>query len=313
MKVRGSFIGFVGLFVLCQQCTPDLDKLSLKYGEGGSGGSAGFEDSQGGTVAGGNGEAGETSEGGTTAGAGEGGQAGSNEPSEGGSSAGGKGGSGGTGATAGTAGSNGTGGSAGTGPLPACPGDGCALITIPADTAMPAPATGYQQFVTINIDLAVGADLSDSIVTAQLRAIDFTGTTETVQLYASALPSFNFWGNKGMTVPLSNLATSTTLSMDLTDTGTGWDNKKVVSVGLLFKGGSKLATVKVLVEDVKVTIKADSTANPKYGPWLFTKSSDVNQDLAEKIPGGYSTPNVIFPNPYQAVPGTQVLWVAPTP
>jgi len=303
VRLQACLLGLLGIIGLCVHCTPDLDKLTSTYGQAGSGGTAGFDEP------GGNGGSGESggAEGGTAGAAGAagegGGQAGSNEAGEGGAPEGGKGGTGGTGGRGGTGGSGGV--------LAVCPGDGCALLTIPADTAKPAPAVGYQQFVTINLDIAAGVDLSDSVISAKVRAIDFKGTTETVQLYASALPSFNFFGNNGITASLSSLANGGTLTMDLTSTGT-WDAKHAISFGLLFHGGSSLSLVKLLVEDITVAIKADSTPNPKYGPWLFKKQSDVNESVVDKIPGDYNTPNVIFPNAYQAVPGTQALWVAPS-
>lgn len=311
VKLQGYLIGVLGVMLLCVHCTLDLDKLSAKYGQGGAGGTAGSDDSQGGMFTAGNGESGgmADAEGGTTAGAGEGGQAGSNEAGEGGSNEAGMGGTGGTFSGGGRGGTGGSGGA----PLPPCPGDGCVLLTIPADTAKPVPAVGYQQFITINLDIAAGVDLSDSIITAHIRAIDFRGTTETVQLYASALPNYDFWGNNGATLAISTIAGGGTLTMDLTNTGTDWDATHAISIGLLFHGGSSLSTVKLLVEDITATVKADPTATPKYGPWLFTKRADVNQDPVEKIPASYNVPNVIFPNAYQAVTGTQALWVPPTP
>jgi len=296
--------------VLCLHCTPDLDKLSAHFDPSLPAG--GFDGSQGGTAAGGDGESGGTGEdGGTNATAGEGGQDSSSEAGEGGTSAGGKAGAG-QGGRGGSGGTSGTGGSAGGGPLPACPGDGCVLLTIPASTATPPPKIGYQQFFTINLDLTAGVDLSDSVITARVRALDFNGTTETVQLYASALPNYNFWGSAG-SVALSTLAAGGTLTMDLTNTGTGWDAKHAVSLGVLFKGGSSLALVKLLIEDIQATVKADPSATPKYGPWLFAKQTDVNENPVEQVPGTFATPNVIFPNPYQTVPTTQALWVAPSP
>jgi len=320
MRLQGSLLGFLGAIVLCLHCTPDMDKLTADYGQALPGGDAGSDGSQGGTSTGGTEETGGTApgEGGTAGEAGEGGQAGSNVGGGGGST-GGKGGTAGTAGKGGSAGKGGTGGTAGgggaggIGPLPACPGDGCALIVIPADTATPAPVVAYKQYFTINIDLSAGVDLSDSIITTHVRAIDFKGTTETVQLYASALPAFAFWGNRSMTVPLSTLAGGAELTMDLTgDTGS-WDAKHVISVGLLFSGGSKLSTVKLLVEDFTATVKADPTAAPKAGPWLFAQQSEVNETPAESVPSTYNVKNILFGNPYQAVPGARPLWVAAGP
>ena len=318
VRSSGFLVAFL-VSVLCLRCTPDLEKLSTKYGLGGTGGSGelggvGGDEESGGTGA----EAGATGE------AGEAGEAGSNEAGRAGSSQGGKGGSagkggtggggrGGTGGTGGTAGAvvGGSGPIAGAGPLPPCPGDGCALIVVPADTAMPVPKVNYKQYVTINLNYSAGVDLSDSIITAHVRAIDFKGTTEAVQLYSSAL-NFAFWGNNGVMLPLSTIADGGTLTMDLTNTG-GWDSKHVVTIGLLMQGGSSLSAVKLLVEDITATVKADPTATPKYGPWLFKQQTEVNENPAESISTTYSIPNIIFANPYEAVPGSRVLWVPPTP
>jgi len=274
----------------------------------------------GGTEQGGaTGEAGEAGQGGSNeagqGGSNEAGQGGSNEAGQGGSNEAGQGGSneagqGGSGATSGTAG--GSGGSGGAAPPPSCPGDGCVLLRIPGDTAIPAPPVDYTQFVTINLDLDAGVDLSDSVITAHVRAIGFKGTTETIQLYASAQPNFNYWGNAA-NLSVSAIADGGTLSMDLTDTGTTWDAKHVVAIGLLVRGGSSLTTIQILVEDIIATVKADPTATPKYGPWLFTQQTDVNETPAEQISGSFAEPNVIFPHPYQAVTGTQTLWLAPSP
>ena len=262
-------------------------------------------------------ESGGTEQGGTTGEAGEAGEGGSNEAGHGGSNEAGEsgsddGGKGGTG-VGGTGATSGTGGSGGAAPLPPCPGDGCVLLTIPGDTASPAPPVNYQQFVTINLDLNAGVDLSDSVITAHVRAIGFKGTTETIQLYASAVPNFNYWGNAAK-LSVSAIADGGTLIMDLTDTaGTTWDAKHAMAIGLLVRGGSSLSTIQILIEDIIATVKADPAATPKYGPWLFTRRTDVNETLAEAISASNGVPNVIFPHPYQAVTGTQTLWVAPGP
>ena len=337
VKLRGSFVGLVSV-ALCVRCVPDLDALSQDFGHprpsgaSGSGGSAGLEQGEaGGTVAGGtaggsgggsSGKGGSHAKAGTgggvnaagTGGSNEGGQSGANQGGEGGA----EGGQAGSGETQGGAPSAGTtsggttstgasggvaneGGGAGAGPNLPCT-DGCALLDIPPDI-------GFSQFFTINLDLTNGVDLSDSVLTAHLRTIDFTGTTETIQFYASAT-GFAFFNNNNATVELSSLSDGGTLTMDLTSTGT-WDNTHVISFGFLLHGGSTAVTNQVLVEDISVAVKADPEAMPKVGPWLFTKESDVNEATAETIDTMYSTPNVIFANPYMPVTGAQAIWVPP--
>lgn len=349
VRLQGSVVGCL-FVVLCMQCVPDLDKLSSQYGRSGAGGmagSGGVAAGQGGTFSGGttnggkgasSGTGGDTGDGGTTAGAsdaGQGGEAGQSGSSQGGETTGGSGGTGGKGGKGGSSTSGGHGGTTSAGGTPSSGGmssggmsggmstggtigesgaagagpalpcvDGCALVYIP-------PLANFSQFYTINLDLNAGVDLSDSVITAHIRAIDFTGGSDNIQLYASAT-GFSFYGNNGATLPLSSLADGGVLTMDLTSTGT-WDAKHTISFGFLLHGSSVASTVQVLVEDVMIAVKADPMAMTKVGPWLFTKKSDVNEASAETIPGTYSDQNIIFANPYMAVAGAKAIWVPPGP
>ena len=264
---------------------------------GTSGAGEGGEPGQGGTSGNaGAGDAGET-QGGSSSGSG--GKAGS---SAGGTDGGGTGGTGGTGGNGGTGG--GTGGSGIGGAVNGPCIDGCVLLYVPG-------VTNFQQFFTINLNLADGLDLSTVLIQARVRAIDFAGTSENVQFYASATPgSFSFYG--AGTVPLSTMANGVIMSMDLTNTG-GWDHTDVISFGFLIHGASSAspASVQLLVEDIVATVKADPPATPPAGPWAFTMQSDVNENNAEDIPGTYNVQNVIFANPYSAVVGARAVWVPP--
>jgi hypothetical protein len=343
VKLRGSLVGPVAAF-LCVHCLPDLDKLSSKYGEsppsehsGGAGGSSGSGQGEGGALTGGQmngGRGGSGGKGGSSTGA-KGGKGGSSTGAKGGTGTGATGGSGGTqagqggeageagvgqsgapqGGTSGmmsggssnagssNAGSSNAAGAGGAGPDLPCT-DGCVLLYVP-------PSANFQQFFTINLDLANGYDLSDSVFTAHLRAIDFTGTSESIQFYASAT-NYAFWGNGGVSAPLSTLTDGGTLTMDLTNTP-GWDSTHTISFGFLLRGAQTTTTVQVLVEDISVAVKADPQATPKVGPWLFTQESDVNEATAETIDVMYGVNNVIFANPYNAVTGAKAKWEPPGP
>lgn len=326
--------------VLCVHCLPDFDKLSSKYGEphpptetsGGAGGSSGSGQGEGGALTGGQmngGRGGSGGKGGSSTGA-KGGKGGSSTGAKGGTGTGATGGSGGTqagqggeageagvgqsgapqGGTSGmtsggssNAGSSTEAGAGGAGPDLPCT-DGCVLLYIP-------PSANFQQFFTINLDLTNGFDLSDSVFTAHLRAIDFTGTSESIQFYASAT-NYAFWGNGGVSAPISTLTGGGTLTMDLTNTP-GWDSTHTISFGFLLRGAQTTTTVQVLVEDITVAVKADPQATPKVGPWLFTQQSDVNEATAETIDAMYGVDNVIFANPYNAVTGAKAKWVPAGP
>jgi hypothetical protein len=304
-------------------------------GIGGSAGIGGSSPSEGGTStagksSGGAGKSGgrtSSGKGGTTGGTGDAGQAGSNEAGQSGSNEGGQSGSaqGGVGGSGGTQGKAGHGGTTSAGGTTSSGGtstggtaaeagaagaggpelfpctDGCAILNVP-------PSANFQQFFTINLDLNNGIDLSDSVFTAHVHAVDFTGSSEAIQFYASAT-GFAFYGNTTQ-VPLSTLVNGGTLTMDLTSTA-GWDNTKVISFGFLLHGASVPKTVQVLVEDITVAVKADPSATPKVGPWLFTQEADVNETPAEQVPSTYSATNIIFGNPFQAVTGAQAVWQGP--
>jgi hypothetical protein len=340
VKFQGSVLGFLS-FLFCLRCTPDLDKLSASFGHAGAGGHAGLAGagaSQGGAGSGGAGSGGtgepggspDNGEGGTTAGASEGGEAGSIETGQGGSNEGGEagavaageGGKGGKGGGAGHGGTTAAGGttsmagttSAGSGgamagagaggaaPVGPCE-DGCALLYIP-------PTPNFAQFFTINLDLSSGFDLSDSVFTARVRAIDYTGSGDIIQFYASSTGYAFFGGTTNATV--ASLVNGGTLTMDLTSTP-GWDSTHTISFGFLLHGSATPTTVQILVEDITVTVKADPTATPKVGPWLFTQPTDVNDAAAETISTTYSDQNIIFANPYMPAMGSKAIWEPPNP
>lgn len=289
MKVqRLGFLVLLGSLSL--HCTPGLDGLSDHYGVGG--GAAG---------SGGRGSSGETSGGGDVAGSNGGGAAaggdqGGSSPNGGvsGANDGGTGPAGGSGGLQGEAGSGDAGaGEGGSGPTQTCV-DGCAIMYIPF------AAAGSGQFFTINLDFTNGVDLSTAIVSARLRTLQ--GTSQLIQLYATALPGFNFHGTAQTS--LASLANGGTLTMDLTNTGSSWDNTKVRSFGFLIDG-TIAETVQILVEEVTIT---NSTA---VGPWLFTKQADVNESAM--VDPNFYTPNILFANPYNQVPGAKGIWMMPSP
>ena len=201
------------------------------------------------------------------------------------------------GSTAGAAGSGQGGagaGQGGSGSTMSCV-DGCAIMYIPF-------ATGSAgQFFTINLDITNGVDLSTSVLTARLRTLQ--GSSETIQFYASALPNFNFNGAAAK-APLSSFANGGTITMDLTSTG-AWDHTKVMSFGFSIAGAGIAETVQILVEEVTIT---NSSA---VGPWLFTNQADVNENT--NVDPNFYTPNILFANPYNAVPGAKGIWMMPSP
>jgi hypothetical protein len=283
---------------------PDFDALSVGHGRGagGTGASSGNHATSGATSTGGlaGSSGGMGALGGSVAGEAEagtspnGGEGGANE---GGANEGGAGPAGGYGGVQGEAGSGEPGGGeAGSGPAIHCV-DGCAILYLPFDMA------SEQQFFTINLDTANGVNLSTSVLTAHVRTLQ--GSAETIHLYASALPNFKFNGT-APSATVASLANGGTLTMDLTNTNAGtWDNTKVISIGFLISAAATPETVQILVEDVTVT---NSTT---FGPWLFTMQADVNE--TSTVASNYNTPNILFANNYNTVPGARGIWVPPSP
>jgi len=290
--VKVQRFGFlIVLSSLSVHCTPGLDGLSDHYGVGGGTAGSGGQGTSGETSGGGGDVAG--SDGG---GAAAGGDQGGSSPNAGAGAAneGGTGPAGGSGGGQGEAGSGDAGaGEGGSGPTKTCV-DGCAIMYVPFVTG------GSGQFFTINLDFMNGVDLSTAIVSARLRTLQ--GTSQLIQLYATALPDFNFHGTAKTS--LASLANGGTLTMDLTNTGSSWDNTKVRSFGFLIDG-TIAETVQILVEEVTIT------NSPTVGPWLFTKQADVNE--SSMVDPTFYTPNIFFANPYQQVPGAKGIWMKPSP
>jgi len=290
--VRAQRIFFWSLLgTLCLHCLPNPDDLEAEYGSGGGG--------SGGGGSGGQAVDGGTSDGGLAgADGGRGGNATAGHAQGGGPANGGKAGENAGGAdNAGVKGEGGsdepTAGDTGSGPPIACE-DGCAIMYVPFAMAT------ERQFFTINLNVTSGVDLSTSVLTARVRTLQ--GTTETIQMYASALPNYNFYGSAAV-VPVASLAGGGTLTMDLSSTGT-WDHTKVMSMGFLIAGAASPDTLQVLVEDITIT------NSPTVGPWLFTMQSDVNENT--NVGDNYNTPNVLFANAYNRVVGARGIWVKPS-
>lgn len=279
---------------------PDLDALSAELendasGQGGetsSDGSVTGGGSTGGAAAGGSSDAGAAdggqggAEGGGAQG-GENGQAGAAQGGDGGVAQSGEGGMGDMGA-----GGDLQGGAGGMSPVGLC-ADGCALLYVPFDSS-----TGSSQYFTINLNIANGVDLSQSVLTAHLRNAGSEPTTASIQIYASAIPSYAFYGAQSL--PVSSLDGGGTLTLDLTNTG-AWDNTKVISFGFLIQAGGSPVPVSILIEEVLIT-NTDT-----YGPWLFTQASDVND---ESVAASFNDPDIIFANAYNRIEGAKATWVA---
>jgi hypothetical protein len=165
----------------------------------------------------------------------------------------------------------------------------------------PFQSAGDRQFFTINLDIANGVDLSTSVLTARLRTVQ--GSAETIQMYASALPSYAFYPSPPI-VSVASFASGGTITMDLTNTGS-WDHTKVMSFGFLIAGSGTPETLQILVEDITITNSAT------VGPWLFKKATDVNP--MTNVDANYNTPNILFANDYNHVNGAKVIWVPPSP
>ena len=283
--------------------TTSMAKGGAGHGGAAKGGAAQGGAAHGGAAHGGAGHGGASDAGSPNAGAmeqgGEGGSGGEPQTGLGGASSGGSLGKGGGSSSGGTTALGGatcvdSGGAANVTLPSSIPCiDGCALLYLPFAATCPT-----SPFFTINLDIANGVNLSTAVITAKVRALDFTGTNESIRFYASALPNYAFYAASA--VSISSLVNGGTLTMDLTNTP-GWDHTKVMSFGFNIGGSDTSPTIWLLVEEI--TITGSSTA----GPWLFRNAADVNE--SSNVGANFATPNIIFANNYNHLPGQKAKWI----